>query len=702
MVAATYRFGVDWTRKGFVCWGAAVGDALNIIPSPLSWELTNYSTAGSATSVTKSAEATDYGTNKLRCVTGTAVNAGLAFGSSGGTDTVPASASTQYTAVVWVKGITAYAGVNFRLAAYDQGDNQLAVSGNVTLTASWQRVTLAFSTGVGDTHAYLTIAKNNNATDVTFDATGFMIVAGATAPQGFNAGSAYDRYDNVSALVIDAHWSVGFRSPFEDVADENSCSITLRNTDKRFSPEYSSGGLYDAQWLLRPVTIEATYSSTTYTLWKGWTDNVEPRWNPRGERVATLSATGAKRFLQEAELMMELQENKRSDEVLTTIIDRVPFPQAAQPGPWALGVSGFSEVGSTTILRANGLSTSFEQGKSTFTYVGDTWGETKLKGRGFGTLGEARKPKGVNAYEAIASVVAAERGRFFLSRSGVATFWHRHHLITDLALDDTLTDAAQDMQYAYGDYLASRVNVNYYPRAITSGTEILWQLEAPIEVKANKDKTIRARFTEQASDGKVSAIEVVAPNRHDSSLVLSTRRVELASFKANATGAEITFRARRDGTVSAIIIRGRKITTYNQATVTEVKSGVQFNDGYREFTLDLDLLEDEDTARSIAQYEISRRGRAYGVVEQLSFLANKDATNMTRAMARMIGDRIRVVESQTGHDAHHFLIGEEHNYAEGARHSVTWYLEPAEASAFWMVGRAGYSELGSTTIVGPF
>ena len=45
------------------------------------------------------------------------------------------------------------------------------------------------------------------------------------------------------------------------------------------------------------------------------------------------------------------------------------------------------------------------------------------------------------------------------------------------------------------------------------------------------------------------------------------------------------------------------------------------------------------------------------------------------------------------------MVGEEHTI-EGPMHEATLRLEPADPQRYWLLGVAGYSELGQTTIVG--
>ena len=102
-----WKIGVDWTRKGVICWDAQPGDALNILPQPIRYTTLDWRT-NTADSITRQSVDTDYGVNLFAVQSGTGVNNGFVLGESDASDvdTIPVSASTTYSAAVRVKGLT--------------------------------------------------------------------------------------------------------------------------------------------------------------------------------------------------------------------------------------------------------------------------------------------------------------------------------------------------------------------------------------------------------------------------------------------------------------------------------------------------------------------------------------------------------------------------------------------------------------------
>jgi hypothetical protein len=113
--------------------------------------------------------------------------------------------------------------------------------------------------------------------------------------------------------------------------------------------------------------------------------------------------------------------------------------------------------------------------------------------------------------------------------------------------------------------------------------------------------------------------------------------------------------------------------------------------GLSALSLELPTLDSVEAADQLARFEVVRRKDARGIIRSIQVSAP-----LIQVLARTLFDRITVQETQTDHDADYFIIAEEHEVdLGGARHRVTWLLESASASAFWVVGT---SHLDQTTL----
>ena len=166
-MSTTFSFGVDWQRKGFICWDARPTDALNVLPSPITYATLGYRKTSVVTSAAlqRFASPSSYGLSSFAVQTGTGINNGLVLGQRDdlSVNTIPASASTTYSVGMWLQGTTNYAGVPFILRVKNQAGTTLFTSSSFNLTNQWQRFTVTGATNGSTTHLMIEVIKNNNA-----------------------------------------------------------------------------------------------------------------------------------------------------------------------------------------------------------------------------------------------------------------------------------------------------------------------------------------------------------------------------------------------------------------------------------------------------------------------------------------------------------------------------------------------------------
>lgn len=236
-----------------------------------------------------------------------------------------------------------------------------------------------------------------------------------------NDGDFDEAIEDVSDYVQDARWRLGMRKAGDLMAAENTCHLTMRNDDKRFSPESTASPYAGSMVPWRGILIQSVCGGSTANHWRGYLESCQPIPGEHSKQRATITGTGSKKVLQGTEVFIALQEDVTADEVIQIIVDEVD----------------------------SGLALSKETGKTSLSYVGDNWDD------------------GIDAYKAIKSLVQAERGRFFLDRGGTLQFWNRHHLISSTDVDGTVS-VWHGMAYAYGEDMVNRVGVTCRPRRITT------------------------------------------------------------------------------------------------------------------------------------------------------------------------------------------------------------------------------------------
>lgn len=511
-------------------------------------------------------------------------------------------------------------------------------------------------------------------------------------------GNYTDTYDNVTDRVIKANWFLGMRQEYQEMADNSTLTLVLNNEDKRYSPEYSSSPLTGKVIPFRPVRIQSDDGSEVRTHWQGWVESIQPAVNQYGERTVQIVATGPMQFLKATETNIELQENKRTDEIVAALVGEVVFPPSLA-NAWVLGRVGNSELGVTTYLaNTSGFlspdpedsADELKWGLVTLKMAGDNWVRQ-------GGLSNVQKDS-FNVYQAISDVMAAEHGKFIFDREGKAYFWNRHHLLQNPAVDATFDDSMTEMAYTFAglEHVKNEVIVVAHPRTITdSDQEVLWELgDAVIRVAPGETREVYVKYKDE-NDNRIGAKDVTVGDLE------FDRGTATAEVEANANGANLIFT--NSGTQPAVItkciVRGRKITDFGEmeAVATDNASIVDY--GRRTMRINLPSIDDLEQAQYIADFERNRRGQPWGAVNALTVVSHGQdgGDHHAEQLDLTLGDLISIQETQTGHDREHYIVGEAHELTNGANFwKTTWYLEVAPEQYPWKLGDAN-SKLGTNT-----
>lgn len=532
---------------------------------------------------------------------------------------------------------------------------------------------------------------------------------------GWNSdGAPNDDYENVTNRVISANWFLGTRVAYEEIANESTLDLVLDNQDRRFSPEYTLGPLVGKVVPQRPVRIQSYDGTTTRTHWVGWIDTIEPAVNHRGKRVVHITAIGAMQFLKAAETKLELQENKRTDEVIAELIKEVMLPPALNRA-WILGRYTNSRLGETTWLANTSAYSALDSGKLTLGMAADNW---VIEG------GAADKAKdNFDVYRAIRDITAAEHGKFLFSREGKALFWNRHALLKgieppgyDPAADpppplyvaSTFDDTMSDMAYSYAniDQCKNEIIVACHPRKMSLSTnDVLWELgDSIIRVEPGKTREVYIKYEDE--DGKrVGAREVTVTD------VEFEEGSAAVTVEAKANGANLKFvnNGTQNALVKKCVVKGRKIVDSGEMEAKATNLGSMIDYGRRTMRINLPSIDSLEHAQYIADFERDRRSQPKGEVSAITVLSHGTKSSVDeedpnynelhkRQLELTLGDVVTVKETQTAHERNYYIIGEAHELTVGATlWKTTWYLEPAPNEYPWRLGVTGRSELGDKT-----
>lgn len=484
-------------------------------------------------------------------------------------------------------------------------------------------------------------------------------------------------YSDVTEWVITADWLIGMAEPYQTASDNSRLDLTLDNSDRRFSPEYEVSPLIGQVVPFRPVQVTADDGITERVMWRGWIESIEPDVNQNGDRRVRIVASGAMQFFKGTETSIAIQENERTDTIISRLLEQVLIPAplnrmtiidsavyaAIDTTAW---VSGSADINVASVL---------DTGLITLAYAADNWVQ-----RSFGD------ERSFNVYRAIADVTAAERGRFLFDREGKALFWNRYRLLGNQTLKATFDNDMTGLRYSFagvGEF-KNKITVTCHPRTISNNpNDLLWVLEEPLLVRANSTRTIGASFRDD-SENRIGGKDVYLDNVTFSE---GSARIVLHE-SANRGTIELTNVNAEDAVLATCEIRGQKITDFGRIEVTRQDGESIALYGERALSMNLSSIDDIDQAEVIAQYELQRRKTPTGKVSAVTLLSHgkNGGLQHDKQLELTLGDRIRILEDQTAHDNQYFIIGESHRLSDGAtRYETTWYLESATETNFVII-----------------
>lgn len=179
-------------------------------------------------------------------------------------------------------------------------------------------------------------------------------------------GSFATAGDDISAYVQGVSANLGiFDARLDHVAYVGRCTITLDNTDRRFSPKYTAGPYYGKLLPNRAVRVQGTDGVDTWTLWCGVIRRIVPEAARGGTRETVLECEDAMGVLQAHLLSLPIQENKRGDELLRLIC--------------ASAFGGAAATGTVRFTGQPAVGNSVSVGGRTYTFVNTLTGANQVK-----------------------------------------------------------------------------------------------------------------------------------------------------------------------------------------------------------------------------------------------------------------------------------------------------------------------------------
>lgn len=508
-----------------------------------------------------------------------------------------------------------------------------------------------------------------------------------------NDGDYADANEDLSAYWMDLFWQIGFAKAFDPIARDSTGKIVLKNSDKRFSPEHGSALAGFTKG--RRIKITVTYSAVTYTLYVGKIDEIKPAFGPRGTRRCDVTCKGFFDQAQAAECFISIQEGKTADQVVDAILNGggAVFPPGI-PLRCLLDITGWCELDTNAYLGSVTDYLTAEVGKTTFAYIADQWtGSVSLLG-------------------ALRDTVGREMGRLFVDRSGLLVFWNRHHFIYDYVSDETFNNTLRGMDYVFGSEVINQATVKARPRKVGSAPEILGVVNGAKQIEVGAAEVVTFRYGDPSNSVRfggrnaitpVASTDYTANTNEDGSGTDKTANVSVTISGETATKCDVTYTNNAGVVVwvqSGMQVRGTRITYYGESseTVEDVSSRGSY--GLLSYTSPF-IADNLQDAKGFAEYKVYSQKDPRGDVARVKIKPFRSSTLTLAACRRTIGDRVTLIDDQTGVNGDFFILGEIHHVRPGIMWDVDWVVESAEANKFCVLDAVGLAELDTNAVVGP-
>lgn len=489
-----------------------------------------------------------------------------------------------------------------------------------------------------------------------------------------------DSAQDISAYVEQINSRRGFGA-YKLIEDEPELTVRLRNTDRRFSPEYSAGAYYGK--LRANKKCQLLFDDVP--LWTGFTHLWQPSPLLYGRQDCRLVCRGLTWLLKATTLAQQLYINETADVIIADAIAQTAVTLTGTP-LWVLGTAGYGELGETTYIRSS-------------TTIGDfQTGESIIPLFGFNTA-ERTADQGTPAMTIIKDALEHERGRLWTAADGDITFVSRNAWNGNPAADWTADNDFDDIAYFGGiEELKNAVVVTGYQSidGDDSGA-VLYRLTAPVRLNAGDRRTIEVYMKDDA--GNVVASDNVQPvTGSDLAWDGDAGNVRVGN-RGQVLFIDISNPNDAPTTLTTLTIRGRRIAS-DSFKVESVDNSSIADFQRQELNINIKSMRDVSEAQGVAVFELDRRtevasGRMDDIVYQRGF---DELTSSDNLITSDIGTVIQVSEDQTGHNRKYRVVRVAYDISvERQSCRVRYGLEPAYTGTIWTIGT---SLLGTNTTIG--
>lgn len=429
--------------------------------------------------------------------------------------------------------------------------------------------------------------------------------------------------------------------------------FTLDNQSGDYSSQNAASPIFGRVLPGREVCGTASYGGTAYALGRAYVE--EPIERPsRGEKYVTFNCLDGLSFLRAAKVSTAMYTGITTDVAIGHVLDAAGWPAGKRS----------LQTGKTTLAR--------------------WWVDN------------------VDAFTAIRDLVNSEGpgALFYCDEVGNVVFEDRHYrLLTSRCTTSqaTLRDSGAEPLFSGYNFLpgirdvvnAATIPVRSF--ASSAGVSIWTASGLPITLAPGEVR----RFTvDTTADGFSAAVVTLTASAGSASNSLDRASGKSATLT-------VTAHATTGATLSALSVTATTWTISSQNVANTIDAATS-QSKYGERALPTQFVgswvPDVNTATDLANAVVARYREPVPQVQVT--LNNAAAARLVQCLTRKPSDRVTIVQADSSVNDDFMVEAIEHRVSFNQNHETTFVCEQSNQQAFWILGVAGYSELGETTVLG--
>jgi hypothetical protein len=344
-------------------------------------------------------------------------------------------------------------------------------------------------------------------------------------------------------------------------------------------------------------------------------------------------------------------------------------------------------------------STTYATGQETFLFGGDD-----LKDEKSTALAAAQK--------AVVSEFGYAYVKGNISEGGELVFEDRHQRVNSdpiFTLDGTEV-FIQPIQRGF-DLVYNLVKATANPREVGAAAETLYTLQNAIEIGPGVTYTITARYKDPDQRAtRISGKDIVTPVISTDYKFGSSEGVGIEDKNADLTvtitkganSSEVSLEntSGSSGFVNLFRIRGTALRMYDPIQIEAVDATSQTAYGKRELSMNLPYQDSSLVAQDFADITLANYKNPQFFLNSVGVVGVQEGKLLAAALVLEPGSRITLSDELGGIDNDYFVHSVNFTILPNNTVKVFWSLVVASAGQSWLLGSAGFSELGDTTILG--